>query len=284
MNVFVYGTLRQNEVNHHYLDGAICLARQCWVNGVMYDTGLGYPTMIKDKNQRIYGELYQVNENQLDQIDWLEGYGGESVENDYNRVFATVHTDFGEMQAYVYIYPESKVKNFEMIRYGDWKCHLHLKEESFLYFAYGSCMDHERFQKQGVDHLFRKLKGCGVVQGYSLSYTRPFADGGRADLIESSEWVEGKIYEVNQEALKYLFLREGVDTDVYRPAFIDVMIEGVEYKNVLTFLVIHKEDEVAPPAHYAKEIIRGAHGIVSERYYSKLINELKSKFNIEIEI
>ncbi|UPG63983.1 gamma-glutamylcyclotransferase family protein [Metabacillus endolithicus] len=72
--VFVYGTLREHEFNHHFLNGAVCLARQCWTHGILFDTGLGYPAMITDKVNVIYGELYEVNEIILKKLDWLESF------------------------------------------------------------------------------------------------------------------------------------------------------------------------------------------------------------------
>jgi hypothetical protein len=52
------------------------------------------------------------------------------------------------------------------------------------------------------------------------------------------------------------------------------MINGKSHKNALTFLVVDKEEEVAPPSHYAAEILRGAKGYVSDSYYQKLSDDL----------
>jgi gamma-glutamylcyclotransferase (GGCT)/AIG2-like uncharacterized protein YtfP len=272
--VFVYGTLRENEFNHHLLYGAVCLAKQCWTNGILFDTELGYPAMITNNVKRVYGELYEVNETQLKKLDRLEGYEAKGIENEYERIIQTIFTDQHSEQAFVYRYLHNKVKELPMIKSGDWKCHLYTNKSKLLYFAYGSCMDNERFKLGEVDHLFENIVGCGHALNFSLAYTVHFQDGSRADMIEADDIVEGKVYEINQEALHYLYEREGVLINIYRPAFINIKINGVLHKNVLTFLVINKKEEIAPPKHYSNEILRGAKGFVSDDYYRKLENKL----------
>lgn len=274
--VFVYGTLRKHEANHHFLKEARCISQQCWTHGILYDTGNGYPAMVSG-GQRVYGELYEVTAEQLKRLDILEGYKGVGRDNHYERSTQVIHTDFATSEAYVYVYSQP-IRDFKEIRFGDWKCHRYLQQGEFLYFAYGSCMDTERFEDAGVKHQFDRVIGCGVAESYSLAYTRKSRDGGRADLIESNEQVEGKVYQITSETLPYLYRREGVTANIYRPAFIEVKINNKLYKNVLTFFVVEKEDEVAPPPHYATEILRGAKGFVSEAYYQKLVDDLNVKF------
>ncbi len=45
INVFVSGTLLKGEVNHWLLEKAICIEEQSWSNGLLFDTGDGYPAM-----------------------------------------------------------------------------------------------------------------------------------------------------------------------------------------------------------------------------------------------
>ena len=281
-NVFVYGTLRQHEENSYFLHGAKCLSSQCWTYGILYDTGCGYPAMETSRNKKVYGELYQVNHEQLKRLDHLEGYEGDEKDNLYDRITQTIYTDTGTIQAYVYVFLPDQTANLEKISFGDWKCHRYIKQDELYYFAYGSCMDDERFQLAGVEMQFEHVVGCGIANNFSLAYTRKAHDGGRADLIESGEQVEGKVYQIEQKTLHYLFKREGVHAQIYRPAFIEVTINGTLYQNVLTFLVIEKEEETAPPEHYAIEILRGAKGFVSEEYYKKLQSDLAEKFGLRL--
>jgi gamma-glutamylcyclotransferase (GGCT)/AIG2-like uncharacterized protein YtfP len=119
--VFVYGTLRKDEANHYLLKEASCLARECWTYGILYDTGCGYPAMVQDKSQKVYGELYEVNANQLQKLDWLEGYEGEGMSNDYERMIQSIYTNSGSLEAYVYIYSPHKAEELTKITDGDWK-------------------------------------------------------------------------------------------------------------------------------------------------------------------
>jgi gamma-glutamylcyclotransferase (GGCT)/AIG2-like uncharacterized protein YtfP len=212
--VFVYGTLRQHEANHQLLIEARCISRQCWTNGILYDTGYKYPAMVPSPSQRVYGELYEVTDEQLKRLDVLEGFQGVGKDNHYDRITQVVHTDFTTSEAYVYVYSPPHRNEFTEIRFGDWKCHRYLRQDELLYFAYGSCMDDERFQKAGVKQQFERVVGCGVAENYSLAYTRKSHDGGRADLIESMEHVEGKVYQITSETLPYLYRREGVTAHI----------------------------------------------------------------------
>lgn len=279
--VFVYGTLRKHESNHYLIKKARCVSSQSWTNGILYDTGDGYPGMAESTMKRVYGEVYEVDAQQLELIDALEEYKGEGQDNLYERIIQMVHTDFGTIEAYVYVYA-SPIDELEEIGFGDWKCHQYLHQNEFLYYAYGSCMDDERFKRDRVKHQFERVVGCGIVKNFSIAYTLKAHDGGRADLIESAEQVEGKVYRISSETLTYLYRREGVNDQIYRPTFIDVTIDEKTYRNVLTFLVVDKEKETAPPEHYATEILRGAKGFVSNNYYQKLLNDLNHKFGMEL--
>lgn len=279
--VFVYGTLRKHESNHRYMNEATCVFRHAWTFGSLYDTGCGYPAMTASHLNRVYGEIYEINIELLKRLDWLEGYNGEGKNNEYDRRLQTIFTDFGQMEAFVYVYSPEQVNGLVRIELGDWKCHLYLQQPELLYFAYGSCMDDERFRQAGVKSQFERVLGCGVATNYSLVYSWKSHDGGRADLIESEQNVEGKVYQISQQGLNYLFKREGVHASIYRPAFIDLTINGQLYTNILTFIVIDKQEETAPPKQYAIEILRGAKGIVSTNYYKKLQEDLLSKFDME---
>lgn len=279
--VFVYGTLRKNDINHHLLQHAICKSRQCWTYGALYDTGCGYPAMIDDATNRVYGELYEVNEEELRQLDLLEDFEEGRNDNLYDRVIKPIFTETGAFDALVYVFNEQQATNLNLIDFGDWKCHRYLQEDELLYFAYGSCMDDERFRSQGVDQLFTDVVGCGVLKHHKLSYSLNFPDGGRADMMEEVDsHVEGKVYKIGKKALDYLFDREGVHTHLYRPAFVEVEINGVVHHHVLTFFVIEKGTETPPPEHYAIEILRGAKGVVSEEYYKKLQTHLHDNLKV----
>jgi gamma-glutamylcyclotransferase (GGCT)/AIG2-like uncharacterized protein YtfP/cation transport regulator ChaC len=269
--VFVYGTLRKGETNHFLLERAEYVAEQCWTYGKMYDTSYGYPAITQSNTNLIYGELYCVSDEELTHLDVLEDYKENGTNNLYNRIKQTIHTDTKTFDAYVYISNDEKLLQ-SAISTGDWKLHRILTEKKrILYFAYGSCMDNQRFIEHGVDHHFKQIKGRGVVNGYTLRFTKHSSDGGRADLVEEGGVVEGKVYELPIEAVTgYLYDREGVNYHTYRPSFITVNIDGENISNVLTFVVIQKKAELAPPKHYKEEILRSARGFLSQEYVKNL--------------
>lgn len=258
------------------MKGAELIAEQAWTNGRLYDTGLGYPAMKESKMERVFGELYLVTETQLQRLDALEGYKQGGQNNLYNRKQQTVFHDTGSTEAFVYIMAEYHENLLvKHIPSDDWKWNNLAKGyQPLLYFAYGSCMDDARFKKQGVNHFFQNVKGSGILDGYSIRFTRKAADGGRADIVEEGGTVEGKIYEISPECLPYLSKREGVASGCYRPTFVDLTINGEIAQNVLTFTVVNKETETAPPSHYLDEILRGGRGYVSEDYLINLKNHV----------
>ncbi|BBP88979.1 hypothetical protein BsIDN1_25970 [Bacillus safensis] len=66
-----------------------------------------------------------------------------------------------------------------------------------------------------------------------------------------------------------MYKREGVYEGTYRPAFVDVKIGDQIYADCLTFLVLQKSDEIAPPGHYRSEIEKGADLYLSEAFRKK---------------
>jgi gamma-glutamylcyclotransferase (GGCT)/AIG2-like uncharacterized protein YtfP/cation transport regulator ChaC len=271
-SVFVYGTLRKNEENHRLLSHAKHIAAQAWTKGKLFDTGFGYPAMSLNSEEWTYGELYEVDEDTLSQLDQLEGFHVNQQSNLYDRITQQVLTDQGPYQAYVYVAGALLSDLEKEINSGDWRVYRILQHRNDIaYFAYGSCMDDERFKLAGVDHYFKNVLGKGVLPDYRIGFTRHSHDGGRADIIEAAgHTVEGKVYHIPRAALHYLFRREGVISRCYRPTVIDIIINGVLYNDVLTFTVVDKREEIAPPIHYENEIKRGGQDFLSQSYAFQL--------------
>lgn len=281
--VFVYGTLRKHQVNNHLLKNAERIASQSWAYGRLYDVGFGYPAMIQGEDSKVYGELYRVNDQGLRRLDLLEGYKGPGLDsNHYERLEQEVYTDFGTYEAYIYVYRKEQVNGLREVQTGDWKCETLLGKSPLNYFAYGSCMDNHRLKEHGVEKYFMTIMGKGELEYYQLAYTIKEKDGGRADIIEGSGLVEGKVYQIGEEALSYLNKREGAHINKYRPTFIDVLVNGELLIDVLTYVVVDKKEETAPPLIYAEEIIRGAKGYLSSSYIKGLEDHLLNKFGMKV--
>jgi gamma-glutamylcyclotransferase (GGCT)/AIG2-like uncharacterized protein YtfP len=119
--VFVYGTLRSNLRNNYLLKDAEMVSNKCWAEGTLYDVGCGYPAMAVHPKKRVYGELYQVTEHELKQLDRLEGYEKNGTNNHYERIEQTIFTAQCPYTAYVYIYKKEQVSQLEEVPLGDWK-------------------------------------------------------------------------------------------------------------------------------------------------------------------
>ncbi|MGX1194157.1 gamma-glutamylcyclotransferase [Metabacillus sp. SLBN-84] len=272
VHLFIYGTLRHGESNFTYMKGALCLAEQARTSGRLYDTGEGYPAMTAESGA-VYGELFELDEENLEKIHELEGYFAENhQDNLFELKEITVMTDTGEFRALSYIMNTSKTTRMKQIQSGDWKEYMFASElpEETLYFAYGSCMDTERFKLAGVDHHFAEVIGAGKIERYTVKFTISVHDGGRADLVEERGGAEGILYRVPKEAVEYLYVREGVGTGMYRPAFVKVEVNGRVYEQCLTFTVIDKKEEFRPPGHYSSEILKGAEGRLSPEYVKRM--------------
>ncbi|PFQ44409.1 branched-chain alpha-keto acid dehydrogenase [Bacillus cereus] len=118
-HVFVYGTLRIGHTNAHYMQGAICIADRAWTYGKLFDTNEGYPAMICSYEEKVYGEVYKVNDEVLHKLDELEEYTGNAETDLYDRITQTVYVGNREIHAYVYIAQDKKMLK-KVIDSGDW--------------------------------------------------------------------------------------------------------------------------------------------------------------------
>ncbi|MDT3429252.1 gamma-glutamylcyclotransferase (GGCT)/AIG2-like uncharacterized protein YtfP/cation transport regulator ChaC [Paenibacillus forsythiae] len=279
--VFVYGTLRQGEENHHLMKNARAIALMAYTQGILMDTRRGYPAMVAEGAGIVAGELYEVTPEMMTRLDELEDFHGPGhPENEYERVLTDVTTDSGKREAWVYVYRE---RQHEVIAYGDWKLYLLRQKPSVLYFAYGSCMDTERIALAGVAEWFADVRGRGVVEGFNLQFTYQAEDGGRADLVERGGRTEGKLYSIPAECLDgYLYLREGVHSGKYRPAVLPVQCADGGVRDAVTFVVVDKSSDVAPPEHYLREILRGARPVVSAEYYMELEERVWKEYGFRL--
>jgi gamma-glutamylcyclotransferase (GGCT)/AIG2-like uncharacterized protein YtfP len=274
MKVFVYGTLREGCSNSFLLENSHKLSRQAYLEGRLQDTGNGYPGLVEDPTAVCCGELYEINEETLRKLDYLEGYQRGRQNNLYERTIRSVTTGNRKEEAYTYIY-NYPFQTEEPISFNDWKVHEILEEDGMLipYFAYGSCMDTERLEKAGVLEDFNSWVSA-VLNGYKLTYSLKRTDGGRADIEESEEFTEGILYFVPRRSINYLFKREGVYKRMYRPVAVEVETEEGVF-TALTFTVVNKQRSTPPPSHYAEEILRGCRRGLTPEYEQKLTNQME---------
>jgi gamma-glutamylcyclotransferase (GGCT)/AIG2-like uncharacterized protein YtfP len=103
--LFVYGTLRRGEENHHYLEGHYLRMLPAELAGYARI----HPIMIAPQaDSRVVGELYFLNPDDYDATmagcDELEElYPGQLTGRDYQRKLVTVTTTDGSFQAWAYV-------------------------------------------------------------------------------------------------------------------------------------------------------------------------------------
>ncbi len=110
MLVFVYGTLMQGRENHEKFLSEASFKGQAHIEGyALYDLG-SYPGIIAEEEQKVLGEVYEIDAKILRELDWLEDEGDL-----YQRVITKVFfTEGSHGEAYVYRYlksvsPDNKV-------------------------------------------------------------------------------------------------------------------------------------------------------------------------------
>jgi gamma-glutamylaminecyclotransferase len=113
--VFVYGTLRQEEVNHDLLVRARFVAEArtepCFE---LFDLG-PFPAMSADGETAVCGEVYAVDDATLARLDHLEGHP-----RFYQRT--RIRLDGGQ-EVQTYLMDRARMRGCELIPSGDWRAH-----------------------------------------------------------------------------------------------------------------------------------------------------------------
>ena len=118
MYLFVYGTLLSTEYNHQTIKGSKLIG-QGSIYGKLFDIG-NYPAL-KEGENIIIGELYNIDDLTLKNCDQLEGYNQDDSENSpYIRKSVTVFLDKKELCAHVY-YCNFGTNHYKEIESGNYK-------------------------------------------------------------------------------------------------------------------------------------------------------------------
>ncbi len=123
MRVFVYGTLQKGLVRHYALEQANFLGYGT-IKATLYDLG-SYPG-IKEGDFDVYGELYEVDETILKELDKIEAYYPEFPEKSHyirKEVQVKMQIDDSIQTAFVYYY-NGKVDESNLIPSGNYKVYL----------------------------------------------------------------------------------------------------------------------------------------------------------------
>lgn len=97
--VFVYGTLMNGKRNHYILEDSKFIGNGFISDYFMFNI-VTYPGIQKSKyKSKVYGEVYQVSEETLKQLDILEEVGTL-----YNKEIVRVYLNDFTIDAIVYVY------------------------------------------------------------------------------------------------------------------------------------------------------------------------------------
>jgi gamma-glutamylcyclotransferase (GGCT)/AIG2-like uncharacterized protein YtfP len=111
IGVFVYGTLKRGEGNHHLLAGAVSI-EDATTSGRLFDLGY-FPAMTLDRGGLVHGELaiFSDLETALPRLDRLEGFVAAAPETShYLRVAVPVHTVGKRVRrAWTYVYSPARL-------------------------------------------------------------------------------------------------------------------------------------------------------------------------------
>ncbi|QAR33319.1 gamma-glutamylcyclotransferase [Geovibrio thiophilus] len=111
MKIFVYGTLMKGFAGHiEYLSGKEPEATG-YIQARMYYLPVGYPVIILKQGYRVYGEIYDVNEETMEAIRIYEDIF--EAEPMYEERILDVRTDNGVISAAVFSASKSCEKQVE---------------------------------------------------------------------------------------------------------------------------------------------------------------------------
>jgi gamma-glutamylcyclotransferase (GGCT)/AIG2-like uncharacterized protein YtfP len=108
--VFVYGTLKRGEKNHHWLEGASWQGEAELSGVLLHDLG-PFPMAVIGDGTAI-GEVYAVEERGLARLDELEGYPRL-----YDRQMLSLNDG---RQAWVYLGRPRQVRDAPLVVGGSW--------------------------------------------------------------------------------------------------------------------------------------------------------------------
>ena len=229
-NVFVYGTLLEGEGNHsYYLQGSRCKGKAAVSGYEMYDIG-AFPGIVPGAGS-IPGEVYEVEYETLQNLDYLEGEGSL-----YIRKSAHVKMSTGESAfAWIYVYNGS-IEDLEKIPV--WR-----KQDYVWYVSYGSNMLRERFLhyiKGGAfEHGGAPHKACAdqtwplAVRPSDIPYDMYYGnesgswEGGGVSFLDITKpgSAKGVAYLITREQFKHVAREEnGGRSPVYSPRWYNTVV------------------------------------------------------------
>lgn len=176
MNCFVYGALLKGMALFESLFGAPCLGL-AFTQGELYELGT-FPGMIQ-ADGLVYGEVYEIDDEILSDLDQIEGYFSGHEEDSLHlrkEIHATMMKDGKGLKAWAYFFNQDISKGRQInhgadgTTYGDYRRYrAEAESEHQWYLAYGSNMNSERLR----DRVGAPLESVpGYLDGYRLVFNK----------------------------------------------------------------------------------------------------------------
>lgn len=245
--VFVYGSLKRDQFNHRWLQGASFIGRSCLAGARLHSLG-SYPMAVLDPDPGavIHGELFAVEEQGLALLDQLEGHP-----DFYERQVLTLADG---QQAWVYLGEEEQVEDHTLVPFGCWG--------TTPVLSYGSNMNPERLQNRcgawDGNAMVARLEGwCWGIN----KVARGGSGHGCAGITpQEGAHCWGVVHHLCPEDLAVLDSYEGVGWGHYRHEVVRITtLEGLSFE-VLTYVPEEEAlgEGLVPEPSYAEHIRIGA--------------------------
>ena len=120
--IFTYGTLMQNNHNNHILGNAKYICDATISNHICFGLPYDFPMVINvgvEIDNYVVGEIWEVEINQLSQLDMLEGYNKYEDNGMYlRREIIATDTNGKDYKCYYYLWNSTIVKDSYIVPSG----------------------------------------------------------------------------------------------------------------------------------------------------------------------
>ena len=124
MYLFVYGTLKKNFDSHQLLKDSKFIDN-AYIYGSLFELTAGFPAVCLDGGRdHVYGEVYDIDEFEIDEIDQYEGFNPDDPSDSiYLRLEADAYIAKNKtIKVSVYVMDDKQISRFLAIpvRSGKW--------------------------------------------------------------------------------------------------------------------------------------------------------------------